>query len=70
MANSDNVVRAGLTPKFKDVVVLTEMLTFENGKDWIFKGTQLDERRVLYKPPVNEFAVEAISVSRIEFVYF
>jgi mannose-6-phosphate isomerase class I len=28
MACSDNVVRAGLTPKFKDVAVLCDMLTY------------------------------------------
>lgn len=30
MANSDNVVRAGLTPKFKDVDVLVDMLTYKD----------------------------------------
>ena len=35
MANSDNVVRAGLTPKFKDIVQLTNILTYEYGKpEW------------------------------------
>jgi mannose-6-phosphate isomerase len=29
MAASDNVVRAGLTPKFKDVDTLVDMLTYE-----------------------------------------
>ena len=28
MASSDNVVRAGFTPKFKDVPTLTSMLTY------------------------------------------
>ena len=31
MAASDNVVRAGLTPKFKDVETLTSMLTYTDG---------------------------------------
>lgn len=31
MATSDNVVRAGLTPKFKDVATLVDMLTYNNG---------------------------------------
>ncbi len=31
MATSDNVVRAGLTPKFKDVDVLCNMLTYKDG---------------------------------------
>ena len=29
MANSDNVIRAGLTPKFKDVPTLLRMLTYK-----------------------------------------
>jgi len=31
MATSDNVVRGGLTPKFKDIEVLCEMLHYEGG---------------------------------------
>merc|ERR1719337_432598 len=29
MVNSDNVVRGGLTPKYKDTETLTEMLKYE-----------------------------------------
>jgi mannose-6-phosphate isomerase len=32
MAPSDNVIRSGLTPKFKDVDVLCDMLTYSTGK--------------------------------------
>ena len=31
MAASDNVIRAGLTPKFKDTEVLCSSLTYEQG---------------------------------------
>merc|ERR1719476_872345 len=31
MACSDNVVRGGLTPKYKDIEVLCEMLKYEGG---------------------------------------
>ena len=31
MATSDNVVRAGLTPKYRDVNLLINMLTYESG---------------------------------------
>jgi len=62
MANSDNVVRAGLTPKFKDVDVLTTMLTFDTGREWTMKPEELESGRLLYKPPVNEFAVECFEV--------
>lgn len=55
MANSDNVVRAGLTPKFKDVPNLVQMLTYEDGPPTISPGETIDERQTLYRPPVNEF---------------
>jgi len=38
MATSDNVVRAGLTPKFKDVETLVRMLTYKCGSPVIYKG--------------------------------
>ena len=64
MAASDNVVRAGFTPKFKDVKNLVEMLTYNY-------GTVDDQKMVaekfpratgngesaLYNPPIEEFAV-------------
>ena len=31
MSRSDNVVRSGLTPKFKDVETLVDMLTYDYG---------------------------------------
>ena len=34
MACSDNVVRAGLTPKFKDVATLCDMLTYTYVLPW------------------------------------
>ncbi|KAJ1970695.1 Mannose-6-phosphate isomerase, partial [Dimargaris verticillata] len=45
MATSDNVVRAGLTPKFKDVEVLIEMLTYDYGEaqNRILNGTNWDQ---------------------------
>jgi len=58
MAASDNVVRAGLTPKFKDVKTLCTMLTYEIGRDWIINGTPFANGTGLsYDPPVEEFAV-------------
>ncbi|KAF9936143.1 Mannose-6-phosphate isomerase [Modicella reniformis] len=61
MAASDNVVRAGLTPKFKDVQVLTQMLTYQakSSADQLLSGVQYtDTRRShLYDPPIDEFSV-------------
>jgi mannose-6-phosphate isomerase class I len=59
MACSDNVVRAGLTPKFKDVETLVQMLTYTTGGPSIDAGAPLngDPRILRYTPPVPEFEV-------------
>lgn len=59
MANSDNVVRAGLTPKFKDVETLVEILTYEMGE---VEKYQTAEGKIesLYTPPVDDFYVSQI----------
>lgn len=63
MACSDNVVRAGLTPKFKDVPNLVGMLTYSTGGPSIDAGTPAygDSRIMLYTPPVSEFEVMVIT---------
>lgn len=71
MASSDNVVRAGFTPKFKDVPTLTSMLTYsyapiESQKmsptDYPFAKLNASAFKsasncTLYDPPIEEFAV-------------
>ena len=71
MASSDNVVRAGFTPKFKDVATLTTMLTYnyapiEEQKmqpaaypyaTFNAKAYSSNSEALLYDPPINEFAV-------------
>ncbi|EQK98058.1 mannose-6-phosphate isomerase [Ophiocordyceps sinensis CO18] len=71
MAASDNVVRAGLTPKFKDVTTLVDMLTYnyapiEEQKmvPTAYPYATLNRTAyssgsavVLYDPPIDEFAV-------------
>lgn len=62
MAPSDNVIRSGLTPKFKDVDVLCQMLSYRNGKlKTEVKPIQIDEYTLIYRPPFDlaaEFEVE------------
>lgn len=64
MACSDNVVRAGLTPKFIDVDTLCGMLKYkgENPSDKLFNTIKEDQFTKLYKPPVPDFAVAGIEV--------
>ena len=62
MAASDNVVRAGLTPKFKDVEVLTQMLTYQakSSADQLLTGVSCaphSPHSLLYDPPIEEFSV-------------
>lgn len=65
MACSDNVVRAGLTPKLVDVETLCTMLNYkgEHVSDKIFKAVKEDNFTKLFKPPVQDFAVAEIRVS-------
>lgn len=65
MACSDNVVRAGLTPKFKDVDNLVSMLTYSMGGPTINAGTPAygDDRIMRYTPPTGEFEVMILTVS-------
>lgn len=66
MACSDNVVRAGLTPKFKDVQTLCSILdySYQSVSDILF-ASQLDPHDpyvTLYDPPVSEFTIARIEV--------
>ncbi|KAJ5752670.1 hypothetical protein N7520_009587 [Penicillium odoratum] len=78
MASSDNVVRAGFTPKFKDVDTLTQMLTYsyapiEEQKlrpvDYpytVFNATAYSSgsSSLLYDPPIEEFSVVKTDLNR------
>ena len=58
MANSDNVVRAGLTNKFKDVEALLEILKYDFSEYSIInKEQKIDE--VVYKTGAEEFEISA-----------
>ena len=67
MATSDNVVRAGLTPKLRDVPTLLDMLSYEAGSTskLLLKAAPFgseDSGSVLYDPPIGEFAVAMIQL--------
>ncbi|XP_028409346.1 mannose-6-phosphate isomerase-like [Dendronephthya gigantea] len=66
MACSDNTIRAGLTPKFRDVETLCDMLDYTAGsrEDNMFK-CERDPTCLfseIYDPPVPDFAVRKILV--------
>ena len=62
MACSDNVVRAGLTPKFKDIETLCSMLNYEPGTVDRFrtKWNQVDEFYQVCTVPVPDFAMARV----------
>ncbi|CZT01473.1 probable mannose-6-phosphate isomerase [Rhynchosporium agropyri] len=71
MAASDNVVRAGFTPKFKDIDALTDMLTYSHApieeqkmqpEDYPYvtlntTAYSSGSEATLYDPPIEEFSV-------------
>lgn len=61
MATSDNVVRAGLTPKLRDVPTLCSMLTYTYAppSDQLLPPASWRQtsRTKLYDPPIDEFSV-------------
>jgi len=61
MACSDNTIRAGLTPKFKDIETLCESLTYKMSSPPYFYSTEIAPGILEYAPPVPEFAVQKIS---------
>ena len=62
MATSDNVVRAGLTPKLRDTGVLCDMLTYDQGLPKILEGISIDNNTSLFSPPFDEFELYKIKI--------
>jgi mannose-6-phosphate isomerase len=57
MANSDNVVRAGLTSKFVDVKTLSKMLSYEQRVPRLVEQSILPGGGIVYRTPASEFEV-------------
>lgn len=68
MACSDNVVRAGLTPKLIDVPTLCEMLNYQpaspESKKFPPAQHKDDPYIEVYNPPVNDFAVQCLKIPK------
>ena len=67
MANSDNVIRAGLTPKLRDIPNLVNTLTYVAApasrhavKPQPFSDTLTS---TLYDPPISEFSVVSVTLA-------
>ncbi|MBN1541280.1 mannose-6-phosphate isomerase, class I [candidate division KSB1 bacterium] len=55
MANSDNVLRAGLTPKHIDVPELLKALNFRGEHPQILEGQRLSDIETVFPTPAKEF---------------
>ncbi|MEJ2285317.1 MAG: mannose-6-phosphate isomerase, class I [Desulfobacterales bacterium] len=63
MANSDNVLRGGLTPKHIDVAELLKVLNFKPRRVEILQARHKTATEKIYVTPAEEFTLSAISVS-------
>ncbi|WP_418602910.1 mannose-6-phosphate isomerase, class I [Hwangdonia sp.] len=67
MANSDNVLRGGLTPKHVDVPELLKHVAFEETKPNVMQGTlQADGIERIYKTPAPDFELSKIDLKLSE----
>ncbi len=62
MANSDNVLRGGLTPKHIDVKELLSILSFVESDVHILKPKSLDSGETIYQTETAEFVLSVIKV--------
>ncbi len=63
MANSDNVLRGGLTPKHIDVPELLKHTHFDTITPQILDGVALDENERNYPLPSKEFGISQVSLT-------
>ncbi|KAH7915200.1 mannose-6-phosphate isomerase [Hygrophoropsis aurantiaca] len=66
MANSDNVIRAGLTPKPKDIQNLVSGLTYiaAHPVNHMVKPTKFGQSTLSYDPPIPDFTVLEVKVGK------
>ena len=63
MANSDNVLRGGLTTKHVDVAELLQILTFEGGSVEVMDGVAVNAHERVYRTPAEEFELSRIALT-------
>ncbi|VDP09663.1 unnamed protein product [Soboliphyme baturini] len=75
MACSDNTIRAGLTPKYKDVDTLCRVLSYRCVSPELLKvaaksSVAQDRCVTIYSPPISEFAAHRITVRNLLVIRF
>ncbi len=67
MANSDNVIRGGLTPKHVDVPQLLKLITFQGTTPTIVKGNaESTPHEFFYRSPSRDFGLSKIELRKGE----
>jgi mannose-6-phosphate isomerase len=62
MANSDNVLRGGLTPKHVDMNELMQHVLFTPTYPAVMEGTPINETEVNYPCPVSDFGLSKLAI--------
>src|SRR5947208_10435803 len=60
LANSDNILRCGLTPKHVDVPELLRVVDFNCGDMVVMKGQRRDEHLTVYPTSAEEFELSRV----------
>ena len=68
MANSDNVLRGGLTPKHVDVNELLKHVKFEETVPDVIHGKKIEEHTETYVTPAPDFELSKIALAKNESV--
>ena len=63
LANSDNILRCGLTPKYVNVPELLRVLDFTCADMRVHKGESLDANLTVYRTPAEEFELSRVDWS-------
>jgi mannose-6-phosphate isomerase len=67
MANSDNVLRGGLTPKHIDVQELMKHVIFKPVTPVIIQGTPINENEQVFRTPAPDFELSRIKINPNQF---
>ena len=62
MANSDNVLRAGLTPKYKDIPEVLNTLVYKPYVQKVILPKNIDDTYFVYSVPVKEFELQSLHI--------
>ncbi len=64
MANSDNVLRGGLTPKHVDVAELLHVVRFDDGPCTVLDGEPAADGERVYRAPAEDFELSSFVLER------